>query len=212
MAPETISSYAQNGEDLVLARLLQDVKEGFYVDVGAGHPETFNVTKLFYDQGWSGINVEPGPTDFALLAKARPRDINLNFCAGSIDGADYFDVYPQLNDCLNAPTDHLHAFFGRQGFVPHVRACRVFTLNSIIQNHAPEREIHFLKIDVEGYEPQVLMGLDLRRHRPWFLCIEATLPHSRIRSDQKWNHLVLEHGYHQILFDELNCFYQRNES
>lgn len=200
-------THAQNGEDLVLARLLKDVEQGFYIDVGAGHPETCSVTKLFYDRGWSGINIEPGPTDFALLVKERPRDINLNFCAGAMDGADYFDVYPQLNDGLNTPTNHLHEFFGRQGLVPHLRACRVFTLNSIIENHAPGREIHFLKIDVEGYEGQVLAGLDLERHRPRFLCIEATLPHTQIRSDQKWNRLLVDHRYSQILFDGLNCFY-----
>jgi FkbM family methyltransferase len=203
-----MTSYSQNGEDLTLARLLEGVEEGFYIDVGAGHPEEHSVTKLFYDRGWHGINVEPSPSAYALLVEARPRDVNLNFCAGAEDGGDYFDVYPALNDSLSAPSAHLREFLGRQGFVPKVRGARTFTLSGIIYSHVPAGQvIHFLKVDVEGYEGQVLAGLDMEIHRPLYLCIEATLPHTQIRCDQKWNQRLFDHGYRELLFDGLNCFY-----
>lgn len=54
-----IISYAQNFEDVMLWRALGHIEKGFYVDVGAGDPKLESVTKLFYDMGWNGINIEP---------------------------------------------------------------------------------------------------------------------------------------------------------
>ena len=76
-------SYAQELEDIILYVALQDVDEGFYIDIGANDPIEISVTKFFYDRGWSGINVEPLRSKCALLENERPRDINL--CIGISD-------------------------------------------------------------------------------------------------------------------------------
>ncbi len=54
-------SYASNFEDVLLNRIFKDVADGFYIDIGADHPVYSSTTKSFYDRGWSGVNVEPGP-------------------------------------------------------------------------------------------------------------------------------------------------------
>ena len=56
-----IISYAQNFEDVLLWRALKQVRNGFYIDIGAQHPEHDSVSKLFYDHGWRGVHVEPTP-------------------------------------------------------------------------------------------------------------------------------------------------------
>ena len=71
-------SYAQHAEDIRIARALCERSDGFWVDVGAAHPRADSVTMLFAERGWRGVNIEPDPEAFALLAAARPRDINLN--------------------------------------------------------------------------------------------------------------------------------------
>jgi len=55
----TFVSYAQNYEDVMLWRALKHIENGFYIDVGAAWPSEHSVTKLFYDEGWRGINIEP---------------------------------------------------------------------------------------------------------------------------------------------------------
>jgi hypothetical protein len=74
----TFVSYAQAKEDIHLLRALAGVRHevGFYIDVGAWDPDIDSVTKLFYDAGWHGINIEPSTKWFARLIEKRPRDIN----------------------------------------------------------------------------------------------------------------------------------------
>src|SRR6202034_3167272 len=75
-------SYAQNFEDVMLRRVFRDRKQGFYIDVGAMDPVVESVTKFFYDEGWSGINIEPNEWFYSKLLQDRPRDINLNLAVG----------------------------------------------------------------------------------------------------------------------------------
>jgi FkbM family methyltransferase len=55
----------------------------------------------------------------------------------------------------------------------------ILTLDEIIDRYAGGRSIEFLKIDVEGWEKEVLCGLDLKEHRLIIILIEATYMPSR---------------------------------
>ena len=78
-------SYAQNFEDIMLWRALSQVKNGTYIDVGANDPIIDSVTKVFYDNGWSGINIEPVKENWEKLLEARPRDVNIQCMAGDVN-------------------------------------------------------------------------------------------------------------------------------
>src|SRR5687768_10814903 len=71
------TSYAQEGEDLILLRLFDGDLPGVYVDVGAHHPFRFSNTCLLFERGWRGINIDARPGSMAAFRRARPRDINL---------------------------------------------------------------------------------------------------------------------------------------
>ena len=93
---ELIVSYSQNAEDVRLWRVFRTIEGGFYVDIGAADPRVDSVTHLFYEHGWSGINVEPSPC-FEALEKARPRDVNLNVAVGDGEGpVSFFLTQPYL--------------------------------------------------------------------------------------------------------------------
>ena len=86
-------SMPHESEDLVLYALLHDVEKGFYIDVGANDPTFMSVTKLFYDRGWHGINIEPVDIYCKKLEMMRPRDINLCVGCGSENGQAFmYDV------------------------------------------------------------------------------------------------------------------------
>lgn len=70
-------SFSQEGEDLILQRLLADRPPGFFVDVGAYHPIRFSNTYVLYRQGWRGINIDATPGAMRLFSEVRSEDINL---------------------------------------------------------------------------------------------------------------------------------------
>lgn len=200
-------SYAQNGEDVMLWRALGHVAGGFYIDVGANHPDDDSVTRAFYDRGWHGINIEPLPDHQAQLRQRRPRDINLQIAAGSADGE--VDLYDTPIRGLATASPEVAARHGGDGLPVAALRVPLRRLDAICAEHAPA-QIHFLKIDVEGYEAEVLAGMDFRRFRPWVVVVEATLPNSREVS-AGWEPALLEAGYRCVWFDGLNRFYLADE-
>ena len=108
--PEFVT-YSQNFEDVMLRRAFQDVKKGFYIDVGAFHPSIQNVSYWFYQNGWTGINVEPNHTFFSMLKIERPRDINLPFAVAGKAGP----VILYLYDALSTLRDEIAAAHRQNG-------------------------------------------------------------------------------------------------
>ncbi len=198
-------SYAQNAEDVVLWRALKDVVEGCYVDVGAAHPVIDSVTKAFYERGWSGIDVEPTDAYAADLRADRDRDIVVQACAGDAPGTA--TLHMVLGTGLSTVTDDVERVDAKRYDVVDVEV-PVVTLDDLLVEHGCDgRDIHFLKVDVEGFEEQVLRGTDLSRWRPWIVVVEATLPNSTQQVHDRWEHLLVDAGYRFCLFDGLNRFY-----
>ena len=204
----TFISYAQNFEDVMLWRALSGVFGGFYIDVGAGDPDSNTVTRAFYERGWSGVNIEPDPTPFQALVRQRERDINLPIALADAPGERrfYTPSVPGL-----ATLESAIAFQHRaRGMEVRRSKVEVRTLAEICRRHAPA-EIHFLNIDVEGAEGQVLQGADFATFRPWIVLAEATLPLTRQETHAAWEPLLVAAGYRFVWFDGLNRFYVAEE-
>ena len=72
-------------------------------------------------------------------------------------------------------------------------------------------EVHWLKIDVEGAELQVLQGWEPSKVRPWIVLVESTLPLTQAESHKPWEPLLVRKGYKFAYFDGLNRFYVSDE-
>lgn len=199
-------SYAQRGEDETLWKALRGIDKGFYIDVGAESPNEGTVTRLFYEIGWSGINIEPVRSWYDQLRMCRPRDTTLNVAASNKLGSlELFEVIgtglSTIRQDYAEKAQRDYNWGHRRITVPCIR------LDSL--GFPPD--IHFLKIDVEGAERQVLEGFDFVKHRPWIILIEATEPNSDVPSHGEWEDLVLAAGYEFALFDTLNRYYVPRE-
>ncbi|HXH02007.1 MAG TPA: FkbM family methyltransferase [Candidatus Competibacteraceae bacterium] len=198
-------SYAQNLEDVMLWRALKHVEKGFYIDIGAWSPYTDSVTRAFYERGWRGINVEPNSEWCERLIRARPDDIVLQTAIAEQPGVLEFYTIPSTGlSTLDRTIADRHASHGWEVVPTEVD---VITLDMLWERHVGARDVHFLKVDVEGFEEQVLAGNDWQRHRPWVVVVEATEPMTQIETHEIWEPRLLEAGYIMVYADGLNRFY-----
>ncbi|KWF84151.1 hypothetical protein WL93_20930 [Burkholderia diffusa] len=205
----TLLSFAQNQEDVMLWRALGHVRNGFYIDVGAADPNLLSVTKLFYDHGWHGINLEPDNTFFEVLNAARPHDVNLRLAAGR--KAQSYRFHRIDGSGLSTVDAEIAARHQAAGWKVTEETVDALPLGDICRQYRPDGPIHFLKIDVEGAEGDVLAGADFRHFRPWIVLLEATLPNSQEASYASWEPILTSQSYSFVWFDGLNRFYLADE-
>lgn len=206
-------SYSQDYEDIILFSVLKDVNKGFYIDVGANDPWQLSVTKAFYEKGWSGINIEPLKSCYELLVLDRERDINLNMGVGSQDGELLLYITPGSGAGSTFDRE-IAKKLERMGVDIQKDSVVVKTLTEICDEYVNprNREIHFCKIDVEGYEKEVLQGFDLIAFRPWIIVMESAEPGTKVRSHKKWEQMLLNQNYVFGYEYGVNRYYVRKES
>lgn len=165
--------YGQNGEDLVLDRLVDGQREGFFVDVGAHHPVRFSNTYLFYRRGWRGINIDAEPGSMAPFAKLRPRDVNVEAGVASAPGSmTYFRFDEPALNTFN-PDEAALKDGGAFHVIEKVQV-KMLRLDAILAQYLPTgQRIDFMSIDVEGQEIDVFESNDWDRFRPRFLAAET---------------------------------------
>ncbi len=200
-------SYAQNYEDILIDRLFQNQTSGFYLDVGAAHPDKDSVTKYFYKKGWKGINIEPNPIDYKRLLKSRKRDINLCCACSDQDGeVDYFFVEEDSKISFIGEPQNKEVYLGKRIKKMSIPMKKLSTVCETLKVGS----IDFLKIDVEGAEIKVLQGMDLKRWKPRLIVIESVGVKSQERVDSLWLKELTENNYKPVYFDGFNSYFVQN--
>lgn len=208
---ERVLSYAHPGdmEDVILYHVLHDVSDIFYIDVGSNDPWSYSVTKLFYDKGAHGINIDPLPEMVDLCEADRPRDINL--CVGC--GAERNKTQLYIQGALTGGGSTTIASNCKEDGQRAIDV-DIVPLQDICEEIIPIDTgggIHFLKVDVEGAEKDVLLGADFTRYRPWIIVMESTLPNTDIPTYGEWEPILLQHQYHLAFNYGVNRYYVADE-
>lgn len=205
----TTTSYAQNFEDVILWRALGHISKGTYVDVGAQHPVVDSVSKSFYERGWRGIHVEPVPAYAALLRQDRPDETVLQVALSDQAGVLELNVIAGTGLSTGVKA-YANTHSSEHGFAAEVIQVPMLPMSTALAS-LNGQQVHWLKIDVEGFEEQVLRGWDSKALRPWIIVIEATIPLSEELNYAGADRLLIDAGYHFVYFDGLNRFYTASE-
>jgi FkbM family methyltransferase len=197
-------SYAQNFEDVMLWRALKHIEKGVYIDIGAQDPVTDSVSMGFYELGWRGISVEPNHFYANALRRARTDEEVIEQIVAHHDGKAL--LYEFHGTGLSTVDADLAAYYQAQGFACSHRECQSITLEHLFRHHC-RSDIHWMKIDVEGHEAEVLRGWGQAPHRPWIVVIESVSPQENKFTHEEWEKELTTRDYKFALFDGLNRFY-----
>jgi FkbM family methyltransferase len=164
-------------------------RDGYFVEAGAF--DGFLQSNTYYFErikGWTGLLIEPVPEYFEACQRERPASRVFN-CA-LVASEEVATVSLRVGTLMSvvegaqgsAEADRAHAEAGTRGGREASYDVEVpgRTLSSVL-DEVGAGEVDLFVLDVEGYEPEALAGLDLARHAPRFLLIEMLDP-ERTRS------------------------------
>lgn len=175
--PEHIKiSYSQEGEDILLWRMIESFSKttGVYVDVGCNHPWKWSNTAFFYNQGWEGVVIDPNPEFSETFAKERPRDKFLNLgISNQSSKLTYhkFDI-SLYNTFLEDKANELV----KRGVVSKTGQIEVSVepLGDALQRIWPHgMAIDLLSIDAEGLDYQIIHSHNFEKFPVKYLIIET---------------------------------------
>jgi FkbM family methyltransferase len=201
-------SYAQRFEDLYLMRCFEAQQEGFYIDIGSGHPVFDNMSFAFYLRGWRGVTVEPNPWLSRLSRAVRPRDAHIEALVGAAKGEAIFHLVDHFHGFSTMVERHARSARKRFGKAARAVLMPVITLEDLCERHASGS----LKVDVEGAEADVVLHGNWQKYRPKVLIIEALAPYTLAPAWQDWEPLLKSHAYRYVRFDTLNRYYLAEEA
>ena len=201
---EYLLIFSQDDEDLMLYHALKNIKEVRWIDVGANDPINASVTKFFSLRGGYGVNVEPQHIFYKKLKEDRPNDTNIE--AGVSNKKGTMTLYGREGS-------QIASFANKGGYNSGAKSRKVpvLTLKEICESCFEQGDdIHFLKIDVEGWEGPCIEGMDFNYVKPWILCVESSnLDGKPVHSE--WERLLMDAGYVFALQYRENRFYVSKE-
>jgi FkbM family methyltransferase len=157
---------------------------GFFVEAGGNDGYTQSNTYYFEAmRGWTGILIEPIPELALECAQNRRNSVVVQAALVpegfanrtiAIDDAGLMSAVAGAFGDANARRRHVASGLEVQDLAArHTIEVPARTLSSVLDEHAQGREVDLLSLDVEGFEVEVLGGLNWDRHAPRFICIEA---------------------------------------
>ena len=198
-----MDSYSQIGQDLFVLNFFKNLKDGYFVEVGASDGVVFSNTFLLEEKhNWKGICIEAIEDDFVKLQKNRKSHC-VNKAVYSKTGLK-MEFVKKSDGLLSGLKDHYD--FEAWEHAPTEKICTVETetLTDILDRHEAPQYIHYMSIDVEGAEVEVLKGIDFSKYTFGLLNIEHN--HNK-QQRQKQRDILEENGYKFLKQNQFDDYY-----
>jgi FkbM family methyltransferase len=177
--------YSQIQQDRILQEKYFFRQEtGFFVDVGAEDGKSGSNSLFFEEKGWKGICIEPHPESFAKLSQNR-KCLCLPVAISSTKGTMTFTQIDGPASALSGLSqtydprhrERIDREISQKGGKKTEIQVTTEPLKSIFQRQEV-KEVHYLSIDVEGAELEVLKSIDFDEVFIHVIDIENNYPDS----------------------------------
>jgi FkbM family methyltransferase len=195
-------------------------ENGFYIELGANDGIIqSNTAFLNFYKNWKGILIEPNFVKYEECLRNRPSNIILNYACVSKDYNEEYifgDFDNPTNDSLMSSIDGVR--LGNKNLVK----VKAITLEKILDENLKDKSIDFLSLDTEGYELNILKGLNLSKYRPKYILVEVYdwdyeniikylednnyKLHSNISNYNKIDNPIWDGTHNDYLFYDINNF------
>ena len=173
--------FGQHGEDVIVHKLFnKDIKNGFYLDIGAHHPFRQSNTAYLWLKGWNGVNIDANPASIRIFNRIRKRDKNILMAVVDTKTASEKNTIilkynPDVDFDLGASCDTVTAAARASALTASIEVpCD--SMENIINQYAPssQDDFHFMNIDIEGFDERSIQTMKNWRVKPQVICIEIT--------------------------------------
>ena len=163
-------SYSYGGVDLLILNIFKNQKNGFYLDIGCGHPIKNNNTYLLNKKGWNGMNIDLDKDNIDLFNSYRKNDINLTTAVADKEGETDLYFY-HSKSALNTISKKNADF--QKAEVSEIRKIKTQAIDKIMEESPYKgQKIDFLSLDVEGSELSILKNFNFEKYSPKFIVVE----------------------------------------
>ena len=190
-----------------------NIKDRFFVQCGGndgyGSDPTYYLEKIL---GWKGVIVEP-LSIYKLCQKNRNKSNVYNYAVGSFDQKEKTVSFVDCNlmSFVSGSIENNNEWIKTGEQAQQMKSEKITVpmrpVQELIDDYFSthdKKTINLFVADVEGYELQVIKGLDFKKNKPLFILLEI---HTQERLDSineyltNLNyHLIKEIGHHDYLF------------
>ncbi|HWP58698.1 MAG TPA: FkbM family methyltransferase [Candidatus Acidoferrales bacterium] len=188
--------YSQVGQDKwILGKVYPGVKNGYFVDIGSWDAEVDSNSKALEEVGWTGICIDPFPRNwknrkcqlFKEVVYSKDGEVVKFRTAGIFGGID----------------THIHTWKKGVESFPVIELTTT-TIGSILNRANAPRFIHYVSIDTEGSELEILKAFPFSEYTVGAFTIEHNFEEPK---RQQIRELLKRNGYRFVREQIVDDFY-----
>lgn len=197
----------------VIEEVFPNKTDGYFIEIGAADGIQFSNTKALEDLGWTGILVEPHPIMAALCRMNRKSQV-IQKAIASHSGKVSFTAYDprsgsHLLSGITKPLEpgYLEAFPQLAVSPKEVIEVEALTVSDFLKEVTPPAVIHYLSIDTEGTELEILEGFPFEQYQVLSITVEHNACHVGHKNQNDIFTILSRVGYTRVKTHPVDDFY-----